>query len=117
MELSIQWFIFTLVSNELTTLDYCVDLYESMGNPSLEDYAQQMLDLLSSQMDEDVINDLINQLQEILNFSLEQAQSGLSPEIFIGTQYEVTTVAEYDNNIGDEAQFINIEIFFTDTCP
>ena len=110
MELSIQWFIFTLVSIDLNTLDYCVDLYESMGNPSLEDYAQQMLDLLSSQMDEDVINDLINQLQEILNFSLEQAQNGVSPEIFVGTQYEVTTVAEYDNNISDEAQFINIEL-------
>ena len=110
MDLSIQWFIFTLVSNELTTLDYCIDLYESMGEPSLESYAQQMLDLLSSEMDEEVIDDFMNQLQEILDFSIAQASNGVSPEIFVGTSYEVFGAGEFAENNVSDVQNLTVEL-------
>lgn len=112
MDLAIQWFIFTLVSNELTTLDYAVDLYQSMDNPSLEDYAQRMLDLLASQMEEEVVEDLMNQMQAILDFSVEQAQNGMSPEIFVGTPYDLggENYTDSADNSGMEEVFIDIEL-------
>ena len=112
MDLAIQWFIFTLVSNELTTLDYAVDLYQSMDNPSLEDYAQRMLDLLASQMEEEVVEDLMNQMQAILDFSVEQTQNGMSPEIFVGTPYELGggNYTDSADNSGMEEVFIDVEL-------
>lgn len=112
MDLAIQWFIFTLVSNELTTVDYCVDLYQSMDNPSLEDYAQRMLDLLASQMEEEVVDDLMNQMQAILDFASEQANGGMSPEIFVGTPFEIAgeVTAPDINNEAEEIVNTSVEI-------
>lgn len=90
MNLEIQWFIYALVSNEIVTVDYCTELYQALGNPDLGTYAQSLLDNLAQTMDESSIQSLVEQIQTVLEFAVQQAQTGTSPDIFAPPQPEVT---------------------------
>ena len=43
MNLEIQWFIYALVSNQLISVEDCMQIYEQLGTPDLGTYAQTLL--------------------------------------------------------------------------
>ena len=90
MNLEIQWFIYALVSNEIVTVDFCTELYQSMNEPDLGTYAQTMLDNLAQNMDEDSAQSFMEQIQTVLDFAVQQAQSGTAPDIFAPVQPEIS---------------------------
>ncbi|MBR2508475.1 MAG: PilT/PilU family type 4a pilus ATPase [Lentisphaeria bacterium] len=90
MNLEIQWFIYALVSNEIVTVDFCTELYQSMNEPDLGTYAQTMLNNLAQNMDEDSVQSFMEQIQTVLDFAVQQAQSGTAPDIFAPVQPEIS---------------------------
>ena len=82
MNLEIQWFIYALVSNEIIDVDFCVQLYDQMGNPDLGTYAQTLLDTLAENMEQEECDNLFEQIQTVIDFAVAQAQTGEIPEIF-----------------------------------
>lgn len=89
MNLEIQWFIFALVSNELTTFEACEAIFNTMKEPTMIDFAQALLDQITSNMAEEEAEALLGQMQTVLEFATQQAANGQSPDMFMNTPYEV----------------------------
>ena len=80
MPLDIQWFIYALVSNEALSQSDAQAIYRSLGlRANLEDFAQLVLDQLSAEMTEEEGQALVEQLQEVLDYAIEQSESGSAP--------------------------------------
>ncbi len=90
MNLDVQWFIYALVSNEITDVDSCVQLHDQLGAPDLATYAQTLLDNLAQSMDAAQAESLLQQIQTVIDFAVEQAQTGTSPEIFAPAAPDIT---------------------------
>jgi hypothetical protein len=90
MNLDIQWFIYALVSNELVTVDDCMQIYEQLGTPDLGTYAQAILDAIAQSMSEEEAQSLCDQIQTVIDFAVQQAQTGEIPEIFAPPAPEIS---------------------------
>ena len=90
MNLEIQWFIYALVSNELITVEDCMQIYEQLGTPDLGTYAQTLLDTIAQSMSEEEAQNLLEQIQTVLDFAVQQAQTGEIPEIFAPPAPEIS---------------------------
>ncbi|MBR7105267.1 MAG: PilT/PilU family type 4a pilus ATPase [Lentisphaeria bacterium] len=80
MPLEIQWFIYALVSNDALTQSDAQALYRSLGlRANLEDFAQLVLDHLSAGLGDEDVQEMAGQLQEIMEYAVEQSQTGSAP--------------------------------------
>ncbi len=83
MDLNIQWFIYALVDNQIMDLERCAALYEQVADaPSLERYAQEVLNILAEDLSSEQAEELLEQFQIAMKFAMGQAQKGVSPSIF-----------------------------------
>ncbi|MFA6714656.1 MAG: PilT/PilU family type 4a pilus ATPase [Victivallales bacterium] len=83
MELSIQWFIYALTDNEILDLEKCVTLYGQFdGTPSLEEYAQTVLNLMAENLTPEEAGELLEQFQIAIKFAVDQGRKGVAPGIF-----------------------------------
>ena len=82
MDLNIQWFIYALADNEIMDLDSCVALHDKLeGTPSLEGYAQEVLNVLAQTLTSEQAAELLEQFQIAMQFAMGQAQQGVSPSV------------------------------------
>ncbi len=81
MPLDIQWFIFALVSNGAIGSGEAFAIYASLGEPDLTAYAQAILDRLAEGLDETDQQSLLEQIQQVIDYAVEQAETGIAPEI------------------------------------
>ena len=80
MPLEIQWFIYALVSNEALTQSDAQAIYRSLGlRANLEDFAQLVLEQLAAGMSEEDVQEIAGQLQEVMEYAVEQSQNGAAP--------------------------------------
>ncbi len=83
MQLDVQWFIYTLVSNEIMTVNEAVGIHNALGaEVDLEVYAQNILERLSAGVAETELEQLLEQVQQIVEYSVAQAETGAVPDIF-----------------------------------
>ena len=81
MSIDVQWFIYALVSNEALTPEDAVAIYMSLGEEvTLESYAQAVLEQMAGYSEEEC-GPLLEQIQEIVNYAVAQAESGTFPPL------------------------------------
>ena len=90
MNLDVQWFIYALVSNQLISVEDCMQIHDQLGTPDLGTYAQTLLDTLAQSMSEEEAQSFCEQIQTVIDFAVQQAQTGDIPEIFAPPAPEVT---------------------------
>ena len=82
MQTDVQWFVSALLENELITLEDAVALDNELGgNSELGNYAQTFLERLAVGMSEENTAQLVENIQELINFAVEQAASGQKPDL------------------------------------
>ena len=80
MPLEIQWFIYALVSNEALTQSDAQAIYRSLGlRANLENFAQLVLEQIAAGMEEEDAQEIAAQLQEVMEYAVEQSQNGSAP--------------------------------------
>lgn len=83
MQLEVQWFISGLVENGLLEMESAMELDRQLGQESnLETYAQTFLDQASEGLDQEQVDSLVDFVQQLVDFSVQQTQEGLTPELF-----------------------------------
>ena len=84
MQLDVQWFVSALLDNEMITLEDAVNLDNELGsNAPLQTYAQTLLERMAANMGEDETSNLVEMIQQVYDFAVEQAATGVVPDIFI----------------------------------
>ena len=82
MSIDVQWFIYALVSNEALTPEDAVAIYMSLGEEvTLEQYAQAVLEQMAAGYSEEECGALLEQIQEIVNYAVAQAETGTFPPL------------------------------------
>ena len=82
MSIEIQWFIYALISNGALAPEDAVSIYVSLGDePTLEGYAQSVLELLAANCTEEEAAALLEQIQEVVNYAVAQAETGEFPPL------------------------------------
>ena len=82
MSIDVQWFIYALVSNEALTSEDAVAIYLSLGEEvTLEQYAQAVLEQMAAGYSEEECSALLEQIQEIVNYAVAQAETGSFPPL------------------------------------
>ena len=79
MPLDIQWLTYALASNNALTVDEAQQMLDSLPEPELTLFAQAVLDKLSAGLDEADAQSLLEQVQELVNYAVEQAEQGAPP--------------------------------------
>ena len=82
MSIEIQWFIYALISNGALAPEDAVSIYVSLGDePTLEGYAQSVLELMAANCTEEEAAALLEQIQEVVNYAVAQAETGEFPPL------------------------------------
>ena len=82
MSIDIQWFIYALISNGALAPEEAVAIYVSLGDePTLEGYAQAVLELMAANCSEEEGAALLEQIQEVVNYAVAQAETGEFPPL------------------------------------
>ena len=82
MSIEIQWFIYALISNGALAPEDAVAIYVSLGDePTLEGYAQAVLELMAANCSEEEGAALLEQIQEVVNYAVAQAETGEFPPL------------------------------------
>ena len=77
----IQWFIYALTDNGVLSAADGFKLFHKLPEGSgLTEYAQNVLDRMASDADEEESSELLEQIQAIAEYAIEQAQSGELPD-------------------------------------
>ena len=79
MPLDIQWLTYALVSNNAIGSEDAQQMFESLPEPDLAAFAQLVLDRLAEGMNETEAEALVEQIQELMAYAVEQAQTGEYP--------------------------------------
>ena len=79
MPLDIQWLTYALVSNNALTVEDAQQLADSLPEPEVTAFAQAVLDRLSAGLEDADVQTLLEQIQELLNYAVEQAATGEAP--------------------------------------
>ncbi|MBO4632656.1 MAG: PilT/PilU family type 4a pilus ATPase [Lentisphaeria bacterium] len=80
MRPDVQWFVSALLENELTTLEDAAALDDELGgNSELGNYAQTFLERLAAGMNEEDTALMVENIQQLIDFAVEQAASGELP--------------------------------------
>lgn len=82
MDLNVQWFI-QLASTDLTNEDACRKILASVGDDvEIQAYAQEMLNALVAETDDDGVQGLVDEIQEMIQTAIERARNGAPPPMF-----------------------------------
>ena len=82
MPLDIQWFIFALISNGAITAEDADSLFRSLeGTPTLETYAQLVLDRMVEGLSEEDQQSVLEQVQAVIDYAVAQAETGIAPDL------------------------------------
>ena len=82
MKTDVQWFVSALIENQLITLEDAAALDNELGgNSELGDYAQTFLERLAAGMSEEDTAQIMENIQQLIDFAVEQSQSGIGPEL------------------------------------
>ncbi len=80
MPLDVQWFIYALVSNGALTGEDARQLYDDLGpETDLAAFAQAVLDKLAADLSEEDAESVLNQIQSVIDYAVEQAETGTAP--------------------------------------
>ncbi|WP_288558820.1 PilT/PilU family type 4a pilus ATPase [uncultured Victivallis sp.] len=80
MPLDVQWFIYALVSNGALTGEDARQLYADLGpETDLAAFAQAVLDKLVADLSEEDAESVLNQIQTVIDYAVEQAETGIGP--------------------------------------
>ncbi|MBO5762336.1 MAG: Flp pilus assembly complex ATPase component TadA [Lentisphaeria bacterium] len=83
MQLDVQWFIYALVQNQIVSAEQAVELNDEFGgDPTLEEYAEEIQRQLSAEFDVAGAANLAKQIRMVVRYAISQASTGTSPEIF-----------------------------------
>ena len=81
MPFDVQWFIFALVSNGVMTRKELEEMFRNLGpDGDLGTFAQLVLEKLSQGLSQEDAEATLEQLQAIIDYSVEQGDSGIPPE-------------------------------------
>ncbi len=81
MQLDSQWFLKTLVDNQIMTYDQGMQINQSLGGePDLMTYAQEVLNRLCAGMSQEEAQNWATQLEQVIEFAQQQAASGAVPD-------------------------------------
>ena len=82
LPLDVKWFVYALVSNGALSAQDAAALYESIGGEAdLGSYAQVILDHLAQNLSEEDSQTLLEQIQQLMEYASEQADTGLEPPL------------------------------------
>jgi len=82
MPLDIQWFIYALISNGAISAEDADRLYRSLeGTPTLESYAQLVLDRMVAGLSEEDQQSVLEQVQAVIDYAVAQAETGIAPDM------------------------------------
>ena len=80
MQLDVQWFVSALLSNSLITPDDARSINRELGGePDLMTFAQEFLNRITSGLSEEDAQAWMTQIQQVLDYAAEQAQTGAPP--------------------------------------
>ena len=80
MQLDVQWFVSALMDNELISADDAKTLNAELGGePDLMTFAQEFLSRVTQGLSEQDQQSWMEQIQTVINYAAEQAQSGAKP--------------------------------------
>lgn len=79
MPLDIQWLVYALVSNNAISSAEARGMFDARPESDLADFAQAVLDKLSAGLEEADAEALLEQIQELVNYAAEQAETGMAP--------------------------------------
>ena len=83
MQLDVQWFIYALVQNQIVSAEQAVELNDEFGgDPTLEEYAEEIQRQLSAEFDVAGAATMAKQIRMVVRYAISQASTGTSPEIF-----------------------------------
>lgn len=99
MQLDVQWFVSTLMDNELISADDAKTLNAELGGePDLMTFAQEFLSRVTQGLPEQEQQSWMEQIQTVINYAAEQAQSGATPP----HAHEITSSADAAKTISTE---------------
>ena len=79
MPLDIQWLVYALVSNNALTIEDAQAIMASLPEPKLTAFAEAVIDRITVGMQDADVNNVAEQMQEIVNYASEQAETGDQP--------------------------------------
>ena len=79
MPLDIQWLVYALVSNNAVTTEEAREMFDALPEPDLSAFAQAVLEKLCAGMSETEAEEMTAQIQELINYAVEQAETGMNP--------------------------------------
>ena len=83
MRSEVQWFISGLVENALLEMEEALELSRQLGEDcDLTTYAQTFLEQASEGLDQEQVDSLVDFIQQLADYSAEQAQNGSTPALF-----------------------------------
>ena len=83
MRSEVQWFISGLVENALLEMEEALELSRQLGEDcDLTTYAQSFLEQASEGLDQEQVESLVDFIQQLADYSAEQAQNGSTPALF-----------------------------------
>ena len=79
MPLDIQWLVYALVSNNAVTTEEAREMFDTLPEPDISAFAQAVLEKLCAGMSEADAEEMTAQIQELINYAVEQAETGMNP--------------------------------------
>jgi twitching motility protein PilT len=105
MNLDIQWFISGLVENNILTVEQCQEIISRISEDcNLTSFAQEILNSMAAEMDEESAMALLEKLQSLMEMSSEQAASGNIPQMFAPPEEEQEEEEEEEGQEEEEEE-------------
>ena len=80
MPLDVQWFVYALVSNEVLTESDARQIYLSLGlRANMDNFVNHIAASMCDGLDEESAQSVLGQLQELVDYAVEQSQTGEVP--------------------------------------
>ena len=79
--LDIQWLVYALTSNNALTLEGAQEILDSLPEPEITAFAEAVLAKLVAAYGSEDENALVEQVQELVNYAVEQAATGEAPPL------------------------------------
>ena len=79
--LDIQWLVYALTSNNALTVEDAQEILDSLPEPEITAFAEAVLNKLIATYGSEDENALVEQIQELVNYAVEQAETGEMPPL------------------------------------
>ena len=114
MPLDIQWLAYVLASNNELTPDEAQQIFDSLPEPELTAFAEAVLEKMIATYGEANADSLLEQIQELANYAVEQAQKGEVPPDLGETGEEELFQHGHEIASSDVIVFNGVEIDISD---